>query len=207
MKRIVLIFAAFLAAFGLGAQTPAEIVKRMDAALDKAEENGTAFTFIMDIPILGKASTRVYSLGDKVKMEIEMMGEVNEAWIDGNTSWIYDKKNNELVASTIKKSDDAAADAMSAFQDITDGYDVSLEKETNDTWYLLCKKSRKNKDKDAAKKINIAVSKGSYMPVYLHTKAKGIGMSIENIKPGVDPEVVAFSPDKFPGAKIKDQRK
>ena len=96
---------------------------------------------------------------------------------------------------------------MSAFQDITDGYDVSLEKETNDTWYLLCKKSRKNKDKDAAKKINIAVSKGSYMPVYLHTKAKGIGMSIENIKPGVDPEVVAFSLDKFPGAKIKDQRK
>ncbi len=202
-----MIFAAFLAAFGLSAQTPEEIVKRMDAALDKAEGQGTSFTFIMDIPIIGKASTRVYSLGDKVKMEVEMMGESNEAWIDGNTSWIYDKKRNELVANTINKSDDAAADAMSSFQGITDGYDVSLEKETDDTWYLLCKKSRKNKDKDAAKKMNIAVRKGNYMPVYLRTKAKGIGISIENIKPGVDPEVVAFSPDKFPGAKIKDQRK
>lgn len=207
MKRIVLIIAAFLAAFGLSAQTPEEIIKRMDAALDKAAENGTAFTFIMDIPILGKASTRVYSLGDKVKMEVGMMGEVNEAWIDGNTSWIYDKTSNELIANAVNKSDDAAADAMSAFQGITDGYNVSLEKETNDTWYLLCKKSRKNKNKDEAKKMYLAVSKGSYMPVYLRMKAKGIGMSIENIKPGVDPEVVAFSLDKFPGAKIKDQRK
>ena len=208
MKRIAIIVAALCAALSLSAQTPKEIIERMDKAMDQPADVGTVFDFVMDIPILGKVSTKVYILGDKSKMELSYMGETGETWMDGKTTWTYNKKDNQIVISEVKADkDDAAKDGLTAFDGITEGYDVSLEKETDQAWYLLCKKSRKNKDKDAPRKMNLAVDKKTYLPLYLKMKEKGVGVSVENVKFGFDPSIVEFSMDRFPGATVKDERK
>ena len=208
MKKIAIIVAALSAALSLSAQTPNEIIERMDKAMDQPSDVGTVFDFVMDIPIIGKASTKVYMLGDKSKMELSYMGETGETWMDGNTSWTYNKKDNQIVIKELDVTkDDAAQDGLAAFDGITEGYDVTLEKETDQAWYFLCKKSRKNKDKDAPKKMNLAVDKNTCLPLYLKMKEKGVGVSVENVKFGFDPSIVEFSMDKFPGATVKDERK
>ena len=73
-------------------------------------------------------------------------------------------------------------------------------------WYIFCKKSKSNKDKDDPKKMYIAVSKADYSCVYLKTKMKGIGISMENCKVGVTEKQVTFNPAEFPSAKIIDER-
>lgn len=211
MKRIALIICfviAMIAPTKLQAQTPEEVVERMTAELGKGDSLGMSFDFVMSIPILGEFRSTNYTLGDKLKIEMFVGGKKNISWSDGATDWDYDAETNEVKITNAKpKENNKNAGNVGLAKSATEGYDLSFEKKTNDkVWYILCKKSRTNKDKDDPKRMNIAVSKADYSCVYLKTKAKGIGISMENFKIGVTEEQVSFNPAEFPNAKIIDER-
>lgn len=68
------------------------------------------------------------------------------------------------------------------------------------------KKAKTNTNKDDPKKIQLAVSKDTYLPIYHRCKEKGITVSLENFAIGVSEEEVTFDPAKYPDAKIIDER-
>ena len=90
---------------------------------------------------------------------------------------------------------------------VSEGYDLSFDRKTNDkVWYIVCKKNKSNKDKDDPRRIDLAVSKADYSTIYMKTKAKGIGISMENFHIGVTEKDVTFNPADYPNAKIVDER-
>ena len=211
MKRISLIVCfvmAMIASTNLWAQTPEEVVERMTAELNKGDALGMSFDLVMSIPILGEFRATNYTLGDKLRVEMNDGGNKNISWSDGVTDWDYDAETNEVKITNAKpKENKENTGNLGLAKGVTEGYDLSFEKNTNDkVWYILCKKNRSNKDKDDPKKINIAVSKADYSTIYLKTKTHGIGISMENFKIGVTEEQVTFNPAEFPGAKIVDER-
>ena len=105
-----------------------------------------------------------------------------------------------------KPSDSDDDGSLKAVDSIANGYELSLQKETEDAWYILCKKSRSNKVKDDPAKMELAVAKGTYLPIYIRIKKSLISISMENVTPGVDEASVTFNPDEFPGATIIDKR-
>lgn len=196
----------FVAMAGLAvAQTPQEIISRMEAEMNKHDKEGLIMTVDAKVPILGTMTTKTYTLGTKARFEASMMGVDVVTWTDGHSSWTYDSKKNEVE---IRKQDgdvETEGDAE-MFNGITEGYDVSINKETATTWNLLCKKSKSNKDKDAPKKMELVVAKGSYMPVSLKTKLSGIGITMRNISFGVTEKQVTFNAKDYPGVTIVDKR-
>lgn len=205
---IICIFAAMIAPKNLCAQTPEEVVERMSAEFKKGDSLGMSFDFAMSIPILGTFKSTNYTLGDKMRLEISERGKKSISWSDGKTSWEYDSEKNEVKITHEKpKEKKEESGDTGLVTSVSDGYDLSFDKNTDaKTWYITCKKSKSNKDKDDPKRIDIAVSKANYMCVYMKTKAKGIGISMENFKLGVTEAQVTFNPAEFPGAKIIDER-
>ena len=61
-------------------------------------------------------------------------------------------------------------------------------------------------NKDDAKKIDLVVSKATYLPVSLKTKSLLFTVSIENYALGVSEESVTFDPAAYPDARIVDKR-
>ena len=92
------------------------------------------------------------------------------------------------------------------FKGITEGYKVSLVKETEKYWYLKCKKSKSNTDKDDPKTMNLVVEKGTFNPKSLSTKMRGVTVTMRDLIYGVSEEQVTFNPAKYPDAKIIDKR-
>ena len=92
------------------------------------------------------------------------------------------------------------------FNGITDGYDVSISRETADAWYIKCRKSRTNTDKDDPKKMDLVVSKVNYYPLSLSTEATLATVTLRILGYGVTDEQVTFNPADFPGARIIDER-
>ena len=92
------------------------------------------------------------------------------------------------------------------FNDITDGYEVSIKKETADAWHILCKKTKSNPDKDAPKTMELVVRKETYYPVSLNAKLSGLTMTMRDIAFGVTEKQVTFDPKDYPDAKIVDKR-
>ncbi len=189
----------------LVAQTPKEILSRMDAEMDKHDKEGIIMTVDAKAPILGTMTTKTYTLGDKARVEANIMGVDIITWTDGKTSWTYNSKKNEVEISKQKGSSESEGDAE-MFNGISKGYDVTIDKETAKTWELLCKKSKSNKDKDAPKKMELVVAKGTYMPISLKTKISGIGITMRNISFGVTEKQVTFNANDYPGATIIDKR-
>ena len=150
-------------------------------------------------------TTKTYTLGTKARIEATMMGVDVITWTDGKTAWTYDSKKNEVEISKQGESSESEGDAE-MFNGITDGYDVTIQKETDKVWNLLCKKSKSNKDKDAPKKMELAVAKGTYMPVSLKTKVSGIGITMRDISFGVTEKQVTFNAKDYPSATIVDKR-
>lgn len=187
------------------AQTPQEILSRMDAEMDKHDKEGLIMTVDAKVPILGTMTTKTYTLGDKARVEANMMGVDVITWTDGKTSWTYNSKKNEVEISKQEGSSESEGDAE-MFNGITQGYDVTIDKETAKTWELICKKSKSNKDKDAPKKMELVVAKGTFMPISLKTKISGIGITMRNISFGVTEKQVTFNANDYPGATIIDKR-
>ena len=206
MKRLFFIIVA-LAAFTSVAysQTADEIIARMEQELKKGESQGTAITFDIHIPLLGEVSSRIKTLGDFSRADLDAKGEKGIIWVAKDTTWTYSSKDNEIVIET-GKSKDSSQDGNEMLNGITEGYDATIVKETADTWQLRCNKSKSNKDKDDPGKMDLVVSKKTYLPVSLTAKVKGITMTLRNFSIGVSKKDVTFNPSEFKGAKITDKR-
>lgn len=208
MKKLLSIIA-FIAFAGIAiAQTPEEIISRMEAEMAKHDEKeGLAMTMDMKIPILGTFSSRTYTLGDKYRIEVSEDGKQSITWSDGQTDWNYDSEKNEIEIKKheVKEKTETEGDAK-MFSGITDGYDVKLDKETSDSWQFLCKRSKSNPDKDAPKKMTLIVAKGTYMPISLSAKVSAITITMRDLSYGVTEEQVTFNPKNYPTATIVDKR-
>ena len=206
MKRLMTFLAAVAFAVGAFAQTAEEIIARMEAEMDKHEADGIIMSMDIKIPILGTMSSKAYALGDKMRVEGKTLGVSIITWSDGVTEWTYDSKKNEVE---IKKEDPKKKEEESEaemFSGITEGYDVSLQKETADAWYILCKKSKNNTEKDDPKTMNLVVAKGTYYPISLKAKASGVTVTLRDVSFGVTEQQVTFNPKDYPTATIVDKR-
>lgn len=205
MKKIFFSIAAtFTFLVTAWAQTPEEILAKMDKAMEAAETAGLSMVMDLKIPILGTTTATMYMLGDKVRTETSLLGHKLITFSDGVTEWEYESKSNEL---TIKNApaDDSSPEAE-MFEGITDGYDVTLKNETADAWYLVCKKSKDNTDKDDPSKMDLVVSKKTYLPISLSTKMQGVRLTLRDVVVGVDEKLLDFRVEDYPDAKIIDQR-
>lgn len=206
MNRFYSLMAALLCSFAAFAQTPQEILDKMNAVMTAHEKEGLVMTADIKIPILGTMSTKSYSLGDKVRMDTEMMGVTLLTWTDGETVWTYDSKNNKItIEKDNGKATDDAGDAE-LLEGIGEGYDLKITKETADSWFIQCKKNKSNTDKDAPKTMDVVVAKGTYYPVSLKAKMKGITMVMRDFSFGVSEKFVTFDINDYPGAAIEDKR-
>lgn len=207
MKRMVFTLAALMMSVMAFAQTPEEIVSRMEEAMEKHEKEGIVMTMDVKIPILGTMSTKTYMLGDSYKSEGGMMGVKIITWSDGKTNWTYDSKSKELVIedTNLAKPDENKGDTE-MFTGVAEGYDVSIKKETDSAWHILCKKSKDNKEKDDPKTMDLVVAKGTYYPVSIAAKVSGVSVKIYDVAFGVTQKQVTFNKSDYPDAKIVDKR-
>ncbi len=202
MKKLVLAFmAVWVAVVAAVAQTPKEIVDRMEAEMNSHAGEGIAMTVDIKIPILGTATSRSYVYGSKLRVEMKMMSVQVVTWSDGETSWTYVSKDNSLTIQSAGHKKANTGD-VELFMGITDGYDVSMKKETADAWHLLCKKSKGNKDEDDPKTMDLVVSKKNYYPLSLKASMSGMTMTMREISFDVTEADVTFDIAKYPGVKI-----
>lgn len=209
MKRILALLTAFVLAVAAYAQTAEEIISKMDEAMSQvSEENGFRMTMDMKIPILGTMSTNAWALGDKMRLEVKMMGQQLITWQDGETEWTYDADENTITIENqdkTKKSDEK--ENMKMFQSATEGYDVSIAKENADSWTIKCKKNRSNTNKDDPKNMEIVVAKGTYYPMSLSAKVDMVTVTLRNLQFNVSEKDVTFNKADYPRATIIDKRK
>ena len=208
MKKILVSVFATLLASTLLAQTPEEIVAKMNQECDRFDSEGFSVVMDMNLPILGTYSTQMYTLGDKFKGVVDVKGDISIMWSDGITVWDYDASKNELTikpANLSEKSEDAG-DNVKALRNVTEGYDVKLKKETAEAWYFVCTKSKTNTNKDDPKKMDLVVSKATYLPISTTVKEKGVTVTMRDYAIGVTEEQVTFDPAKYAKAKIIDKR-
>lgn len=208
MKRILTFLAVMAFASTAFAQTAEEIIARMDEVMEQVgEENGLRMTMDLKIPILGTMSTTAYVLGDKMRMEAKMMGKNLVTWQDGVTEWTYDSDENVITIESqdqSKKSEEK--ENMKMFQSATEGYDVSISKETAQAWTIKCKKNRSNTNKDDPKNMEIVVAKDTYYPVSLSAKVDMVTVTIRNIDFHVTEKQVTFNRADYPKANVIDKR-
>jgi len=209
MKKILCILVTLvLSSVSVFAQTPEEIIAQMDQVMEKHEaKDGFAMVMEMKIPILGTFASAVKSWGDKMRMEIDVKGEQMITYIDGDTEWDYNVKEKVIK---IKKRDvtkkTKEEENMKMFQSATEGYDVSISKETDKAWFLRCKKNRSNTNKDDPKNMDLVIAKGTYMPISLSAKVSGITITMRDLDFNVTEKDVTFNQADYPGVKVVDER-
>ncbi len=209
MKKILYILVTLvLSSVSVFAQTPEEIIAQMDQVMEKHEaKDGFAMVMEMKIPILGSFASAVKSWGDKMRMEIDVKGEQMITYIDGDTEWNYNVKEKVIK---IKKRDvtkkTKEEENMKMFQSATEGYDVSISKETDKAWFLRCKKNRSNTNKDDPKNMDLVIAKGTYMPISLSAKVSGITITMRDLDFNVTEKDVTFNQADYPGVKVVDER-
>ncbi len=208
MKKLIAIISFIALATAAMAQTAEEIVSRMDAEMSKHNESeGFAMTMDVKIFIIGTISSRSYVLGDKMRVEANRDDNTFVTWSDGTTDWNYDSNKNEIEITNAKPREKSDTDGdTKLFKGITDGYDIKIDKETATEWHIRCKRSRSNPDKDAPKRMDLVISKGTYWPVSLSTSMAGASVTMREISFGVTEKQVTFDAKQYPGATIVDKR-
>ena len=206
MKKLLSFIALAVIAVSSFAQTPAQILSRMEEEMTAHEPEGIVMTIDVKIPILGVMTSKTYALGDKSFIKASLMGKNINTWINSGCTYIYDPDENEVTIKDYSTEDDADADNAKMFDGISEGYNVTLKKETDVAWYLQCKRLKSNTDKDAPKELEVVVSKKNYWPLSLTTKAKGTTIVLRGISFGVSEEKVTFDINKYPGIKVIDKR-
>ena len=208
MKKLLSIFVFIAFAAVAVAQTPQEIISRMEAEMGKHDESeGFVMTMDMKIIIVGTISSRSYVLGDKMRIEANRDGKDFITWSDGTTDWSYDSEKNEIEITNAKPREKSETEGdTKLFKGITDGYDVKIDKETATEWHIRCKRSRTNPDKDAPKRMDLVVAKGTYWPVSLSTSVTGATVTMRDISFGVTEDQVTFDSKAYPNATIVDKR-
>ena len=206
MKRtLTVIVAALFAAVALFAQTPEEIIARMDQEVDRFDAEGFSMVMEIKLPLLGTFSSTIRMLGDKCKSYIDAKGEVAITWWDADTKWEYEASKNEITITPTQEDSDAEKNVKS-LSGVTEGYDVKLTKETADAWYFRCTKSKSNPKKDDPKKMDLVVSKTTYLPISNSISEKGVKVTLRDFVLGVSEEEVTFNPADYPNATIIDKR-
>ena len=203
LYSIALSLVLTVAAFG---QTAQEIVTKMDQVMAQHQNDGTEMTFEMKLPIVGTVSTKSYILGKKYRLEMERDGVITTAWSDGATIWTYTPSENKIEIDNAVASAESANSNAEMLTGITSGYDVSISRQTADAWYIKCKKSKTNKDKDDPATMDLVVEKDTYMPMSLSAKVSLVTVTIKNLKFGVTESQVTFNPANYPGVQIIDKR-
>lgn len=207
MKRIIALLAACALALAAFAQTPKEIIDKMEEVMDKLEVEGVVMTMDIKIPILGTMSSKAWNRGEKTRIEATMLGVKIITFTDGDTEWEYDTEENKV---RIKRRDASKVSQEESnaklFDAITEGYDVSLGRETATAWTIRCKKSKSNTSKDDPKSMDLVVAKGTYYPVSLSAKVSGVSVKIYDLGFNVSEKQVTFDPAEFPGVTIIDER-
>ena len=207
MKKVFFSIAVALAFLSTAwGQTPEEIIARMEKAMEAGESKGLTMTMDFKIPIFGTTTTLMYVLGDTTRTETAILGHRLITFSDGVTDWEYDESKNEITIEKALPSGEGDGSEAEMFDGITDGYSVSLKNETADAWYLVCKKTRDNTDKDAPDRMELVVSKKNDLPVSLSTKMKGIKLTLWDIRLGVDAAKMVFRIEDYPDAKVIDKR-
>jgi len=207
LKTLLLTLATLCMGTLAFAQTPEEILDKMDEAMAASETKGLYMVVDLKIPLIGTTPTTFYMLGEKCRMETKILKTRLIEWSDGKTNWEYDGSKNEITITNEDPSTPSDAEEnVEMFDGIRDGYDVEIQKETPQEWYLRCKKSKDNSDEDSPKKMDLVVSKATYMPVSLKTTVSGITVTIHDMRLGVSEKDVTFRIEDFPGAKVVDKR-
>ena len=208
MKRFLTLLAAFILSVAAFAQTAEEIVAKMDEVMEQVgEENGLRMTMDIKIPSLGTMSTDAWTLGDKMRMEAEMMGKKIVTWQDGETEWTYDSDEKTITVTAQDKSRRSEEkENMKMFQSATEGYDVSISKETADAWTIKCRKKSSNTNKDDPKNMEIVIAKGTYYPVSLSARVDMVTVTMRNLRFNVSEKDVTFNKADYPGVTIIDKR-
>ena len=217
MKRILTLFSALFLALATFAQTPEEIVTKMEETRAQLQK-GDSYVVALEAkyPIIGKVTNKTWSRGNKVRFELEMLKHKGISYTDGKTEWIYSPEKNEVKiqrSGSGKKSAGASVveqfadfDGNSAFENIVDGYDISLDKETATAWYLHCKRKKSNKEKDAPKTMDLVIAKGSYRLLSQSVKILGVSFRMYDFGYNVTEKQVTFDPADYPGVTIIDER-
>lgn len=208
MKKLIAIICFLALATAAMAQTAEEIISRMDAEMSKHDESeGIAMTMDIKIIIVGTISSRSYVLGDKMRVEADRDDNHFITWSDGKTDWSYDSAKNEVEITNAKPREKTDTDGdTKMFSGITEGYDVKIDKETATEWHIRCKRSRSNPDKDAPKRMDLVVAKGTYWPVSLTASVSAATVTMREVSYGVTEEQVTFNPKDFPNVTIVDKR-
>ena len=207
MKKILfLLLPALLAAATLSAQTPEEIIARVDQETARVDAEGCSMVMELKFPIIGAVATTIYTRGDKYKMIMSIKGDTSISWSDGVTDWDYESSKNTVTIKPHKADGNSEADNAKMMEGITEGYDVRLKKETADTWQFRCTKSKTNTNKDDPKNMDLVVSKATYLPVSLTARAGGLTITMRDVSIGVSEQEVTFDASKYATAKIIDER-
>ena len=208
MKRFfTLLLTALLASSTLSAQTPEEIIARMDRETDRFDAEGFSMVMEIRLPILGAFATTVYTRGDKYKMVTTVKDETVINWSDGVTDWQYEPSKNEVTIEPRKAGTTSDAESNKKMIDsVTQGYDVRLKGQTDEVWQFRCTKSRDNTDKDDPKNMDLVVSKSTYLPVSIKASMHGVTVTLRDFGVGIDEKDITFDPAQYPGAKITDKR-
>ncbi len=208
MKKLIAIISFIALATTAMAQTAEKIVSRMNAEMSKHDESeGFAITMDMKIILVGTISSRSYILGDKMRIEANKDGKNFVTWSDGKTEWSYDSETNEIEITNAKPREKSDKDSNTKlFKNVTEGYDVKIDKETATEWHIRCKRSKSNPDKDAPKRMDLVVAKDTYWPVSLTTSVTAASLTMRDISFGVTEQQVTFNEKDYPGVKIVDKR-
>ena len=207
MKKVLfLLLPALLAAATLSAQTPEEIIARVDQETARFDAEGCSMVMELKFPIIGAVATTIYTRGDKYKMIMSIKGDTSISWSDGVTDWDYESSKNTVTIKPHKADGNSEADNAKMMEGITEGYDVRLKKETADTWQFRCTKSKTNTNKDDPKNMDLVVSKATYLPVSLTARAGGLTITMRDVSIGVSEQEVTFDASQYATAKIIDER-
>ena len=207
MRRFIALLCAFTLAVAAFAQTPREIIDRMEEVMGSLEVEGVVMTMDIKIPIVGTMTSKAWNRGDKTRIEGEIAGVRIVTFIDGDTEWEYNSKENQvrIKAHDVSKVSQEESNAK-LFDAVSKGYDVSISKETAAAWHLRCKKSKTNPNKDDPKSMDLVIAKGSYRPVSLTAQVSVLTVTIRDLGFDVTEKQVTFDPADFPGATIIDER-
>ena len=207
MKKIFSVILGCLLATAAFGQTAQEIVARMDEVMSQHDEKeGLVMTMDMKLPILGTISTTAYTLGNKIRMEANTGGKNLITWMDEETSWTYDAEKGEIEIESRDGKSSEAEDNAKMLTGITEGYSVSLKRQTADAWYINCKKLKTNTEKDDPKTMELVVAKETYQPISLSATVSLVTVTIKNLRFGVTESQVTFDQSKYPGVRIVDKR-
>ena len=205
---IIALGSLLVAGMQAGAQTTDEILSRMEQQLDRADAEGLAMDLILNIPVVGEIRSHNLVLGDKARVEVSKEGKTSINYSDTalGLTWTYDPAANEVTIENKKSSSEDSGSDGKIMRGVRDGYNVILKEETADAWIFVCKKSKSNKEKNDPKKMDLAVSKATYLPLYIRAKKSVFKMSFENVAIGVNEDQVTFRESDYPGVKVVDKR-